>query len=136
MRALSNSLLGGFLGGPRVIKVAWVINFQKAGTFPLYAFYLGGSDARLEVPGLGAVVPPNLTPGKVLGKWTKQEVETAMRTGIRLGGGRPSANDAVVRLRGCQCHCRFSRKAFLTQGQMRAPDVSHPAGRTCRPAGQ
>lgn len=33
MRALTNYLTEDFLGGPRVLKFAWVINFQKAGTF-------------------------------------------------------------------------------------------------------
>jgi protein-S-isoprenylcysteine O-methyltransferase Ste14 len=37
MRALTNSLLQDFLGGPKLLKLSWVINFQKAGTF----FFIG-----------------------------------------------------------------------------------------------
>lgn len=50
--------------------------------------YLGGSDVGLEVPGLGVFVAPNLTPDKDtgLGNWTKQEIVTAIRTGVRPDG--------------------------------------------------
>jgi protein-S-isoprenylcysteine O-methyltransferase Ste14 len=33
LRALSDYLSSDCLGGPRVLKLAWVVNFQKAGTF-------------------------------------------------------------------------------------------------------
>jgi mono/diheme cytochrome c family protein len=50
--------------------------------------YLGGSDVGFEVPGVGVVVAPNLTPDNDtgLGKWTKQEIVTAIRTGVRPDG--------------------------------------------------
>jgi protein-S-isoprenylcysteine O-methyltransferase Ste14 len=50
-------LLGDFLGGPRVIKVAWVTNFQKAGTFPLYALLLShfGNTAWVYVAMQGTI---------------------------------------------------------------------------------
>lgn len=37
MRKFTNFISQDFLGGPRLWKMAWVINFQKAGTF----FFLG-----------------------------------------------------------------------------------------------
>ena len=40
MRALLAYFSEDFLGGPRVLKMAWVINFQKGGTFLLYALLL------------------------------------------------------------------------------------------------
>jgi len=40
LRALADYLTMDFPGGPRLFKFAWVINFQKAGTFVLYAFLL------------------------------------------------------------------------------------------------
>jgi mono/diheme cytochrome c family protein len=50
--------------------------------------FLGGSDVGLEVPGLGVFVAPNLTPDKVtgLGNWTKDQIATAIQTGVRPDG--------------------------------------------------
>jgi mono/diheme cytochrome c family protein len=50
--------------------------------------YLGGSDVGFEVPGLGVFYPPNLTPDDEtgLGKWTKEEIATAITTGKRPDG--------------------------------------------------
>ena len=50
--------------------------------------YLGGGEVGFNVPGLGVFVPPNLTPDKDpgLGNWTKQEIVTAIRTGVRPNG--------------------------------------------------
>jgi mono/diheme cytochrome c family protein len=50
--------------------------------------YLGGFDIGFEMPGLGTFVPPNLTPDKAtgLGTWTKEEMITAIRTGVRPDG--------------------------------------------------
>src|SRR5689334_18901290 len=49
MRALTNHLSHDLLGGPRPWKLAWVINFQKAGTFVflglLMAYYGNTSTA-------------------------------------------------------------------------------------------
>jgi len=55
---------------------------------PDMARFLGGSDLGLEVPGLGIFVPPNLTPDNDtgLGTWTKDEIVTAIRTGVRPDG--------------------------------------------------
>lgn len=40
MRAFLTYFSEDFLGGPRVLKMAWVINFQKGGTFLFYALLL------------------------------------------------------------------------------------------------
>src|SRR5262245_43043080 len=50
--------------------------------------FLGGSDVGFEVPGLGIFVPPNLTPDNDtgLGTWTKDEIVTAIQTGVRPDG--------------------------------------------------
>lgn len=40
MRAFITYFSEDFLGGPRVLKAAWVINFQKGGTFLFYALLL------------------------------------------------------------------------------------------------
>jgi mono/diheme cytochrome c family protein len=50
--------------------------------------YLGGGDVGFEVPELGVFVPPNLTPDNDtgLGSWTKQQIVTAIRTGVRPDG--------------------------------------------------
>jgi mono/diheme cytochrome c family protein len=45
--------------------------------------YLGGSDVGFAIPGLGVFVPPNLMPDKEtgLGKWTRNQIVTALTTG-------------------------------------------------------
>jgi protein-S-isoprenylcysteine O-methyltransferase Ste14 len=40
IRRLTNDLIIDFGGGPRPWKLAWVINFQKTGTFPFLAFLI------------------------------------------------------------------------------------------------
>ena len=40
MRRFTNYLLTDFGGGPRLWKLAWVIDFEKAGTFPLLGFLI------------------------------------------------------------------------------------------------
>jgi len=40
MRRWTDYFLKDFGGGPRSWKFAWVINFQKAGTFPILAFLI------------------------------------------------------------------------------------------------
>jgi protein-S-isoprenylcysteine O-methyltransferase Ste14 len=46
LRTITDYLAIDFLGGPRPLKFAWVINFQKAGTFALYGFLLWKYDQR------------------------------------------------------------------------------------------
>jgi len=40
MRRWTAYFVKDFGGGPRSWKFAWVINFQKAGTFPILAFLI------------------------------------------------------------------------------------------------
>jgi len=49
---------------------------------------LGGGDVGFEVPGVGTYVGPNLTPDRDtgLGSWTDQQVEAAIRHGVRPDG--------------------------------------------------
>lgn len=49
---------------------------------------LGGSDVGFGVPGLGVFYPSNLTPDPEtgIGKWTEDEIVTALRTGKRPDG--------------------------------------------------
>ena len=49
---------------------------------------LAGSDIGFEMPGMGYVYPPNLTPDEEtgLGKWSDEEIITAFTTGMRPDG--------------------------------------------------
>jgi mono/diheme cytochrome c family protein len=49
---------------------------------------LAGSDIGFEMPGMGVVYPPNLTPDKEtgLGGWSDAEIITAFTTGVRPDG--------------------------------------------------
>jgi mono/diheme cytochrome c family protein len=55
---------------------------------PDMARNLGGSEVGFEIPGLGTFHPPNLTPDPEtgLGKWSEQEIVTAITTGKRPDG--------------------------------------------------
>jgi hypothetical protein len=55
---------------------------------PDMARYLAGSDMGFEVPGLGVFVGRNLTPDRDtgLGNWSKDEIITAIQTGVRPDG--------------------------------------------------
>jgi mono/diheme cytochrome c family protein len=50
--------------------------------------FLGGSDVGFEVPDLGVFVGPNLTPDARtgLGSWTRDQIATAILTGVRPDG--------------------------------------------------
>ena len=50
--------------------------------------FLSGSDIAFEVRSLGAFVAPNLTPDKEtgLGTWSKEQIVTAITTGVRPDG--------------------------------------------------
>jgi mono/diheme cytochrome c family protein len=61
------------------------------GTFlgkPDMSRYLGGSEVGFEIPGLGVFYGPNLTPDDEtgLGKWTKEQIATAITAGVRPDG--------------------------------------------------
>jgi len=55
---------------------------------PNLATPLAGSDIGFEMPGLGFVYPPNLTPDQEtgLGTWSDAEIITAFTTGVRPDG--------------------------------------------------
>ena len=50
--------------------------------------FLGGSDVGFDLPGTGTFVAPNLTPDNEtgLGTWSKDEIITAIQTGVRPDG--------------------------------------------------
>lgn len=50
--------------------------------------FLGGSTIGFEIPGVGVVYPPNLTPDSEtgLGKWSADDMMKAIRTGMRPDG--------------------------------------------------
>ena len=49
---------------------------------------LGGSEVGFEIPGVGVFYGPNLTPDAEtgLGRWSEQDIVTAIRTGQRPDG--------------------------------------------------
>ena len=55
---------------------------------PQKARALAGSEIGFEVPGMGVVYPPNLTPHPTsgLGGWSEAQIVTAVRTGVRPDG--------------------------------------------------
>ena len=55
---------------------------------PDASMYLGGSTIGFEIPGLGVIYPPNLTPDNDtgLGKWSADDMVKAIRTGARPAG--------------------------------------------------
>lgn len=72
--------------GKYLVSVISCTDCHTPGTFlghPDTKRYLGGSDVGFEVPGLGVFYGPNLTPDKDtgLGKWTIQQIATAITTG-------------------------------------------------------
>lgn len=50
--------------------------------------FLGGSEVGFEIPEMGVFYGPNLTPDEEtgIGKWSEQEIVTAIQTGIRPDG--------------------------------------------------
>ena len=72
--------------GKYLVAIAGCNDCHTPGYFfgkPDASKYLGGSDVGFAIPGLGVFVGPNLTPDKEtgLGKWSEQEVVTALTTG-------------------------------------------------------
>jgi mono/diheme cytochrome c family protein len=55
---------------------------------PDMAQFLGGSDVAFEIPGLGAFAGRNITPDDDtgIGKWTSEQIVTALQTGQRPDG--------------------------------------------------
>jgi mono/diheme cytochrome c family protein len=72
--------------GKYLVSIIPCTDCHTPGTFlghPDMKRYLGGSEVGFEVPGLGVFYGPNLTPDNEtgLGKWTKQQIATAITTG-------------------------------------------------------
>jgi mono/diheme cytochrome c family protein len=77
--------------GKYLVSVIPCTDCHTPGTFlgkPDMKRYLGGSEVGFEVPGLGVFYAPNLTPDDEtgLGKWTKEQIATAITTGTRPDG--------------------------------------------------
>src|SRR6185312_12754853 len=77
--------------GKYLVSIIPCTDGHTPGTFlghPDMKRFLGGSDVGFEVPGLGVFYGPNLTPDDEtgLGKWTKEEIATAITTGKRPDG--------------------------------------------------
>jgi mono/diheme cytochrome c family protein len=78
--------------GKYLVTVASCTDCHTPGNFfgkPDMSKFLGGSDVGFAIPGLGVFVGPNLTPDKDtgLGKWTAEEIVTAITTG-KIPDGR------------------------------------------------
>jgi mono/diheme cytochrome c family protein len=74
--------------GKYLVVLAGCTDCHTPGYFlgkPDPARFLAGSDVGFRVPGVGAVVGPNLTPDKEtgLGNWTTSQIITAIRSGVR-----------------------------------------------------
>jgi mono/diheme cytochrome c family protein len=77
--------------GKYLVSIIPCTDCHTPGTFlgkPDMKRYLGGSEVGFEVPGLGVFYAPNLTPDEQtgLGKWTKEQIATAITTGKRPDG--------------------------------------------------
>src|SRR5215467_392708 len=77
--------------GKYLVRLAGCTDCHTPGYFlgkPDMSRYLGGSDVGLEVPGLGIFVGANLTPDNEtgLGRWTNDEIATAIQMGVRPDG--------------------------------------------------
>jgi mono/diheme cytochrome c family protein len=77
--------------GKYLVSILPCTDCHTPGTFlghPDMKRYLGGSEVGFEVPGLGVFYGPNLTPDDEtgLGKWTKEQIATAITTGKRPDG--------------------------------------------------
>jgi mono/diheme cytochrome c family protein len=77
--------------GKYLVSIIPCTDCHTPGTFlghPDMSRSLGGSDVGFEVPGLGVFYGPNLTPDNDtgLGKWTLEQIATAITTGKRPDG--------------------------------------------------
>jgi mono/diheme cytochrome c family protein len=77
--------------GKYLVSVISCTDCHTPGTFlghPDMKRYLGGSEVGFEVPGLGVFYGANITPDKDtgIGKWTTQQIATAITTGRRPDG--------------------------------------------------
>ncbi len=76
--------------GRYLVQIAGCSDCHTPGHFlgqPDTTRFLGGSDVGFEVPGVGIVYGPNLTPDPTgLGSWSTDEIVTAIRTGATPDG--------------------------------------------------
>jgi mono/diheme cytochrome c family protein len=77
--------------GKYLVTIAGCMDCHTPGYFfgkPDMARFLGGSEVGFEIPGLGIFHGRNLTPDKEtgLGNWSKDQIVTAIQTGIRPDG--------------------------------------------------
>ena len=77
--------------GKYLVTIAGCNDCHTPGYFlgkPDFAHALSGSDVGATIPGVGAFVGRNLTPDEEtgLGKWTDDEIITAMTRGVRPDG--------------------------------------------------
>ncbi len=77
--------------GKYLVSIIPCTDCHTPGTFlgnPDFKRFLGGSDVGFEVPGLGIFYGPNLTPDDEtgLGKWTKEQIASAITHGKRPDG--------------------------------------------------
>jgi len=91
LAASANAAEPEVLRGKYLVSVIPCTDCHTPGAFfgkPDVKRYLAGSDVGFEVPGLGVFYAPNLTPdeGTGLGKWSKEEIATAITTGKRPDG--------------------------------------------------
>ena len=77
--------------GKYLVSIIPCTDCHTPGTFlgkPDMKRFLSGSEVGFEIPGLGVFYGPNLTPDDDtgLGKWTKEQIATAITTGRRPDG--------------------------------------------------
>jgi mono/diheme cytochrome c family protein len=77
--------------GKYLVTIGGCLDCHTSGYFfgkPDMARFLGGSEVGFEIPGLGIFHGRNLTPDKEtgLGNWSKEQIVTAIQTGIRPDG--------------------------------------------------
>jgi len=77
--------------GQYLVQIGGCTDCHTPGHFlgnPDMARFLGGSDVGFEIPGVGIVYGPNLTPDDEtgLGSWTADQIVDAIRTGMTPEG--------------------------------------------------
>ena len=81
----------GVARGEYLVRFGGCTDCHTPGYFlgkPDLSRFLGGSDVGFDLPGLGTFVGPNLTPDNEtgLGSWSRDEIITAIQTGVRPDG--------------------------------------------------
>lgn len=91
--------------------------------------FLGGSEVGFEVPGLGVVYGPNLTPDKAtgLGSWSEDQIVAAIRTGATPDGRGLVPVMPWPNLSALSDEDAYAIAAFLTSLKPVSNDVPGPA---------